>query len=70
MSRQLAGKVWDSGLEARLKPLAAMLADFASDDGTNVFPSIAYMAWRLSRERRSVQYLLRELETIGVLDDA
>jgi hypothetical protein len=57
----LAGKVWQSALEPHLKPLAAALADIANDDGTSIYPSVAYMAWLMGRSERSVRDTLREL---------
>lgn len=67
MSGLLAGKVWQSNLEAHLKPLAAAMADIANDDGTNIYPSVAYLAWLLGKGERSVQYGLDELKTLGVI---
>jgi hypothetical protein len=68
MSGLLAGKVWHSDLPADLKPLAATLADIGDDDGTSIFPSIAFIAWRLSRSRSAVDEGLRKLREIGVLE--
>ena len=68
MSGLLAGKVWLSNLDCELKPLAATLADIADDDGTHIFPSVAYVAWRLGRSDRSVQLGLAALVRISVLE--
>ena len=67
MSGYLAGKVWLSGLGAELKPLAACLADIGNDHGQNIYPSVAYMAWRLSRSETHVHNGIKELKTLGVL---
>lgn len=67
MSGLLAGKVWLSALDPDLKPLAATLADIANDDGTSIYPSVAYIAWRLGRCERAVQVQLQKLRTMGVL---
>src|SRR5580692_12774166 len=67
MSDILAGKVWKSDLSGDLKPLAAALANSGHDDGTSLFPSIAYLAWKLSRSERTVQNWMRELKDLGVL---
>ncbi len=67
MSGILAGKVWVSALDARLKPLAAALAEIASDDGGDIYPSIAYMAWLTGRSERAVQENLALLREAGVL---
>lgn len=68
MSGLLAGKVWLSDLARELKPLAATLADIANDDGTSIYPSVAYVAWRLSCSERSVQAGLAELREAGILE--
>jgi hypothetical protein len=68
MSGLLAGKVWLSDLSPRLKPLAATLADIANDDGTSIYPSVQYVAWRLGRSKRFVQGGLSQLRRLGVLE--
>lgn len=68
MSGLLAGKVWQSDLSAHLKPLAAALADIANDDGTSIYPSVAYVAWLLGKGRRSVQLGLSELRDLGIIE--
>lgn len=68
MSGLLAGKVWQSNLESHLKPLAAAMADIANDDGTSIFPSVAYLAWLLGKGDRSVQQGLSELRSLGVIE--
>jgi hypothetical protein len=76
MSGLLAGKVWQSALDPRLKPLAAALADIANDNGTSIFPSIAYIAWLLGddiepsdkpRMERTVQRGIKDLRELGIL---
>jgi hypothetical protein len=68
MSGLLAGKVWLSNLDRKLKPLAATLADIANDDGTSIYPSVEYVAWRLSSSERSVRAALSKLRRLGVLE--
>lgn len=67
MSGLLAGKVWLSNLDPRLKPLAATIADIGDDDGTAIYPSVAYIAWRLGISERSVQRGLSDLIDMGIL---
>lgn len=67
MSGLLAGKVWQSALAAELKPLAAALADIASDDGTRIYPSVEYIGWLLGRTRRAVQTGLSKLRKAEIL---
>jgi hypothetical protein len=67
LSGLLAGKIWQSNLHPDLKPLAAALADIGNDDGTSIYPSVAYMAWLLGRSTRAVQDSLSKLRKLGVL---
>ncbi|MGC1107110.1 MAG: hypothetical protein WA876_11275 [Candidatus Acidiferrales bacterium] len=67
MSGLLAGKVWHSGLPSLFKPLAACLADEGNDQGEGIYPSIAYLAWKLGTSERSVQRGMRGLREIGVI---
>lgn len=67
MSDYLSGRVWQSGLDGDLKPLAAALANCGSDDGTSIYPSIAYLAWKLSRSERAVQYGMEKLKSLGII---
>jgi len=67
VSGYLAGKVWHSGLDPRLKPLAAALADIADHDGTSLYPSIEYLAWLVGTSDRTVQRQLRDLIQSGVV---
>ncbi len=68
MSGLLAGKVWQSNLDSHLKPLAAAMADIANDDGSSIFPSVAYLAWLLGKGERSVQNGLSELKNLGIIE--
>ena len=47
--------------------LALALADYASDDGTRVFPSIKALAEKTRQSERSVQYQLRRMQESGWL---
>src|SRR5882762_9601497 len=67
VSGYLAGKVWHSALHPDLKPLAATLADIGDDDGTSVYPSIAFVAWRLGRSRSAIEVGMRKLRELGIL---
>lgn len=68
LSGLLAGKVWHSNLDAELKPLAATLADIADDDGSNIYPSILFVAWRLGRDTSTVDRGLKRLRDMGILE--
>lgn len=67
MSGRLATLVWESGLPRRVRACAAVLAGFAKDDGSSVYPSMKRVAWSLSVTERQAQSLVSELRTLGVL---
>lgn len=68
MSKSLETQVWHSALDAELKPVAAVMADMGNDDGYGIYPSVAYIAWLLSRSERSIQTALKKLVQLGILD--
>ena len=67
MSKLLESRVWFSDLPGDLKPLAAVMADLGSDSGRRIHPSVAYLAWKLSRSERCVQDCLKELKRLGIV---
>jgi hypothetical protein len=67
MSGLVAGKVWHSNLPRDIKALAACLADEANDRGEGIYPSIAYIGWKLSTNTRTVQRMMAQLRADGIL---
>lgn len=61
-------KVWELHLPQPLKLLALAMADWADDHGEGIYPSIAYVAWKIGTTERTVQRQLRTLERIGILE--
>ena len=59
--------VWESELPSDEKFVALALADFADDDGERIFPSIAYVAWKVGKTERSVYRTIRKLIDAGIL---
>ncbi len=68
MSSRVMGMVFDrypvGGSEFIL---ALALADHASDDGTNIYPSVDYSATKARQSRRSVQINLRKMQSRGFI---
>lgn len=50
------------------KFLAVTLANFADDDGSNVYPSVARLAYITGDTPRNVRRILRRLEATGILE--
>ncbi|MBY0475439.1 MAG: helix-turn-helix domain-containing protein [Nitrosomonas sp.] len=47
--------------------LALAISDHASDDGTNVYPSVKHLAEKTRQSERTIQYQLRKMEESGWL---
>lgn len=62
------GKVFELDLGRDEFPVMIALADHASDDGTSIYPSIDYLAWKTNMSQRSVQRILRKLEDRGIVE--
>jgi hypothetical protein len=64
MSVRVMSQVWEIDIPAKDKLVLLALADCASDEGL-AWPSIATLARKCSRDERTVQRNLRELESAG-----
>ena len=67
MSIKLMSTVWESELPSDEKFVALALAGFADDDGERIFPSIAYVAWKVGKTERSVYRTIRKLIDAGII---
>ena len=67
MSILLMSKVFTTNLQPSKKIVLLALADFASDDGKNIFPSVATIAKKSSLSHRTVQTILGDFLDSGVL---
>jgi hypothetical protein len=67
MSFALLKKVWESNLDGVEKAVLLRLADYAHDDGTSIFPSIATVARAVSWSPDKVRRTIKRLRVIGVL---
>lgn len=68
MSGPLVSRVLDSALPAWLKPFAVALASFGTDDGLQIFPSVATVARLAGKSERQAHRALRRLRALGVLE--
>lgn len=55
-------RVWELDLPCHQQMVLLAMADHASDDGTGCYPGVEYLAWKVNRSPRTVQYILRQLE--------
>lgn len=68
MSVRLMADVWESALPRTEKFTLLCLADFASDDGSRIFPSVAVIAAKTSTSERAVQRAINTLTALGILE--
>lgn len=62
------GQVWECDLPNNKQSVLLALADHAHDDGTQCFPGVAYLAWKTGYTERSVQLILRQLESAEIIE--
>lgn len=67
MSILLMSRVFATNLQPSKKIVLLALADFANDDGRNIFPSVATVAKKSSLSHRSVQSILGDFLRSGIL---
>jgi hypothetical protein len=59
--------VWETDLSTSEKMVLLIIADHASDDGTNSWPSVSTIARKASLSDRQVKRILRELQDQGLI---
>ena len=67
MSIEAMTLVYKSGLDKAEKAIALAYADHAHDDGSHIYPSVKYTAWKTGYSRRSVQAATKSLVESGIL---
>lgn len=61
------GSVYEVELTHGQQAVLLAMADHAQDDGTDVFPSVARLAWKTGYDKRQVQRIIKELRKVRVL---
>ncbi len=67
MSLDVAKLMWRLDMPSSVKLVAVRLADYANDDGSNVYPGVERLADECGISQRSVQRHLRHFENLGIL---
>jgi hypothetical protein len=67
VSVKLMGLAWETSLPQAEKFVLLALCDHAHDDGSHVYPSISYLAWKVGASVRTIQRTMRALEERGVI---
>lgn len=67
MSLKQMLKVWEHEFDANDQQTMFALADHADDDGRNIYPSLARVAWKLGVHRDTARRRVQKLRSSGVL---
>ncbi len=67
MSIKVMTQVWDSALEREQKFIALAYADWANDDGENIYPATDRVAWKTGYSERQVRAITKELRKDRIL---
>ncbi len=67
MSIKIMTLVWDSCLDRELKFVALAYADWADDDGGNIYPATDRVAWKTGYSERQVRSITRKLREMKIL---
>lgn len=67
MSLKQMLKVWEHEFDANDQQTMFALADHADDDGRNIYPSLARVAWKLGVHRDTARRRIQKLRSSGVL---
>lgn len=67
MSVKQMSKVWEKEVSGTRQNMLLALADHAHDDGSNIHPSVAHLAWKTGYSERQVRRILKELAADGTL---
>lgn len=61
MSIKLMSKIWEKDLNHSEQSILIAMADFASDDGSNCYPSVGLLAWKSGYSDRQTTAILKSL---------
>lgn len=67
MSIKVMTLVWDSALEREHKFVALAYADWANDDGENIYPATDRVAWKTGYSERQVRAITKKLRELSIL---
>lgn len=68
MSVKQMSMVWESDIDGADKLLLLAMADFANDEGQQIFPSVRRLTYKTGQSERSIQRRLSEYRAAGVLE--
>lgn len=68
MSGKLVGEVYEKEVDGMAQRVLLAMADHAQDDGSQCFPSMPRLAWKLGVSTRTIIRTVKDLEETGVLE--
>jgi hypothetical protein len=67
MSGKIAGQCWDLKIPHNEMTVLQVMANYADDEGNNIYPSVGLIAWKADYDERTVQRIIAKLLTRGLL---
>lgn len=67
MSHKLSSALWDLDIDGPEREVLAALCYYADDDGTNCYPGMPLLIWKLGKSESQTQRVLKRLEGRGVV---
>lgn len=67
MSIRLMTEVWAKEVDGYEQSILLVMADYANDDGSSVFPSMGVVAWKVGVSKRTAQRWVKSLRDKGAL---
>ena len=67
MSAKLMGQVFECDVTGSEQLVLLALADHGKDDGSRIYPSLDFVAWKVGLTRRHVRRIVSSLRERGVL---
>lgn len=67
MSGYLQGQVWFREVRGSERDVLLAMADHGDDDGTRIYPSMDYLAWKVGLSKRRTQQIVSAMRERGVL---
>lgn len=64
----MMARVWEIELPAEQQQVMLVIADHADDDGRDAYPGIERIAWKVGKQQRAVQYIIKRLCAAGILE--
>jgi len=67
LSHKLSSALWDLDIDGPEREVLSVLCYYADDDGTNCYPGMVLLIWKLGKSESQTQRILKRLEGRGIV---